>query len=109
MTDSMQNAINETNRRRKIQQEYNEKHGITPTTIKKAVRDLIRISKDVPQVKDELDKDMESMSEKELNKLISEYNKKMHKAAADLNFEEAAQLRDLIIDLKKHLLEVTGE
>lgn len=108
MTDSMQNAINETNRRRKIQQEYNEKHGITPTTIKKAVRDLIRISKDVPQVKGELDKDMESMSEKELNKLISEYNKKMHKAAADLNFEEAAQLRDLIIDLKKHLLEVTG-
>ena len=108
MTDSMQNAINETNRRRKIQQEYNEKHGITPTTIKKAVRDLIRISKDVPQVKEELDKDMESMSEKELNKLISEYNKKMHKAAADLNFEEAAQLRDLIIDLKKHLLEVTG-
>ena len=108
MTDSMQNAINETNRRRKIQQEYNEKHGITPTTIKKAVRNLIRISKDVPQVKEELDKDMESMSEKELNKLISEYNKKMHKAAADLNFEEAAQLRDLIIDLKKHLLEVTG-
>lgn len=108
MTDSMQNAINETNRRRKIQQEYNEKHGITPTTIKKAVRDLIRISKDVPQVKEELDKDIESMSEKELNKLISEYNKKMHKAAADLNFEEAAQLRDLIIDLKKHLLEVTG-
>ena len=108
MTDSMQNAINETNRRRKIQQEYNEKHGITPTTIKKSVRDLIRISKDVPQVKEELDKDMESMSEKELNKLISEYNKKMHKAAADLNFEEAAQLRDLIIDLKKHLLEVTG-
>ena len=108
MTDSMQNAINETNRRRKIQQEYNEKHGITPTTIKKAVRDLIRISKDVPQVKEELDKDMESMSEKELNKLISEDNKKMHKAAADLNFEEAAQLRDLIIDLKKHLLEVTG-
>ena len=108
MTDSMQNAINETNRRRKIQQEYNEKHGITPTTIKKAVRDLIRISKDVPQVKEELDKDMESMSEKELNTLISEYNKKMHKAAADLNFEEAAQLRDLIIDLKKHLLEVTG-
>ena len=108
MTDSMQNAINETNRRRKIQQEYNEKHGITPTTIKKAVRDLIRISKDVPQVKEELDKDMESMSEKELNKLISEYNKKMHKAAANLNFEEAAQLRDLIIDLKKHLLEVTG-
>ena len=108
MTDSMQNAINETNRRRKIQQEYNEKHGITPTTIKKAVRDLIRISKDVPQVKEELDKDMESMCEKELNKLISEYNKKMHKAAADLNFEEAAQLRDLIIDLKKHLLEVTG-
>ncbi len=108
MTDSMQNAINETNRRRKIQQEYNEKHGITPTTIKKAVRDLIRISKDVPQVKEELDKDMESMSEKELNKLISEYSKKMHKAAADLNFEEAAQLRDLIIDLKKHLLEVTG-
>lgn len=108
MTDSMQNAIYETNRRRKIQQEYNEKHGITPTTIKKAVRDLIRISKDVPQVKEELDKDMESMSEKELNKLISEYNKKMHKAAADLNFEEAAQLRDLIIDLKKHLLEVTG-
>ena len=108
ITDSMKNAIDETNRRRKLQQEYNEEHGITPQTIKKAVRDLIRISKDVPQVKEELEKDIESMSEKELNKLISEYSKKMHKAAADLNFEVAAELRDLIVDLKKQLLEITG-
>ena len=108
ITDSMKNAIDETNRRRKLQQKYNEEHGITPQTIKKAVRDLIRISKDVPQVKEELEKDIESMSEKELNKLISEYSKKMHKAAADLNFEVAAELRDLIVDLKKQLLEITG-
>ena len=108
ITDSMRRAIDETERRRKIQQEYNEKHGITPQTIKKAVRDLIRISKDVPQVKEELEKDIESMSEKEIKKLIAEYSKKMHKAAADLNFEAAAELRDLIVDLKKQLLEISG-
>ena len=108
ITDSMRRAIDETDRRRKIQQEYNEKHGITPQTIKKAVRDLIRISKDVPQVKEELEKDIESMSEKEIKKLIAEYSKKMHKAAADLNFEAAAELRDLIVDLKKQLLEISG-
>jgi len=108
MTDSMKKAIDETNRRRKIQQQYNEEHGITPQTIKKAVRDLIRISKDVAPVKEELEKDIESMSEKELNKLITNYSKKMHKAAAELNFELAAELRDTITELKKQLLDITG-
>ena len=108
ITDSMRKAIDETNRRREIQQKYNEEHGITPQTIKKAVRDLIRISKDVSSVKEELEKDVESMSEKEINKLITEYSKKMHKAAAELNFEAAAELRDMITDLKKQLLEISG-
>lgn len=106
MTDSMNKAISETNRRRKIQQQYNEEHGITPKTIVKAVRDLIRISKDVPQLKEELDKDTESMSVDEIKKLITGYNKRMHKAAAELNFEAAAELRDAINDLKKQLLDI---
>ena len=102
ITDSMKNAINETNRRRAIQEEYNEVHGITPTTIKKAVRDLISISHAVEDRKPEEFKDPESMSEKELAKLISETNKKMHKAAAELNFEAAALYRDQLIELKKY-------
>lgn len=101
MTDSMRNAINETNRRRRIQQEYNEAHNITPTTIKKAVRELIAISKAANEGGIKLDKDIESMSKKELEKLIGELNKKMHRAAADLNFEEAAQIRDRITEIRK--------
>ena len=101
ITDSMRNAISETNRRRKIQKEYNEAHGITPTTIKKAVRDLIAISKAVNSSKGELEKDIESMNNKELEKLIAELNKKMYRAAADLNFEEAAYLRDEITKIRK--------
>lgn len=101
MTDSMRNAINETNRRRRIQQEYNEANGITPTTIKKAVRELIAISKAANEGGIKLEKDIESMSNKELEKLIGELNKKMHRAAADLNFEEAAQIRDKITEIRK--------
>lgn len=101
MTDSMKNAINETNRRRMIQQQYNEEHGITPTTIKKAVRDLIAISKAANSGGVKLEKDIESMSDKELEKLIKELNKKMHRAAAELNFEEAAQIRDQITMIRK--------
>ena len=101
MTDSMKNAINETNRRRMIQQQYNEEHGITPTTIKKAVRDLIAISKTANSGGMKLEKDIESMSDKELEKLIKELNKKMHRAAAELNFEEAAQIRDQITMIRK--------
>ena len=101
MTDSMRNAISETNRRRAIQQEYNEKHGITPTTIKKAVRELIAISKAANEGGVKLEKDIESMDERELEKLIKELNKKMHRAAADLNFEEAAAIRDRITEIRK--------
>ena len=101
MTDSMKNAINETNRRRAIQQKYNEEHGITPTTIKKAVRDLIAISKAANEGGVKLEKDIESMSDKELEKLIKELNKKMHRAAAELNFEEAAAIRDQITMIRK--------
>ena len=103
MTDSMRNAITETERRRKIQAAYNEEHGITPTTIKKAVRDLISISKAADSVEKVIDKDIESMSRDELEKLIKTVNKNMHKAAAELNFEEAVVLRDRLIELKKML------
>ncbi len=103
MTDSMKNAIHETERRRAIQMKYNEEHGITPQTIQKAVRDLISISKKVAAEELRLEKDPESMSEKELKKLISEIEKKMKKAAAELNFEAAAELRDKLIELKKIL------
>lgn len=106
ITDSMRIAIDETQRRRKIQQEYNEAHGITPTTIKKAVRDLIAISKAAIESNSEFEKEPESMSEKELNKLIKELTKKMHQAAAELNFEEAANLRDRMVEVKKILLEM---
>ncbi|MBO5094253.1 MAG: excinuclease ABC subunit UvrB [Lachnospiraceae bacterium] len=106
MTDSMRAAIDETNRRREIQKKYNEEHGITPQTIKKAVRDLISISKEVAKEEIALEKDPESMDREELEKLISDLQKKMKKAAAELDFETAAVLRDQLIDLKKHLLEL---
>ena len=101
MTDSMKNAISETNRRRAIQQQYNEEHGITPTTIKKAVRELIAISKAANTSGAKLEKDVESMSDKELEKLIKELTKKMHRAATELNFEEAAAIRDQITNIRK--------
>ena len=104
-TDSMRRAIEETERRRNIQQAYNEAHGITPTTIKKAVRDLIRISKKVEVESLDMEKDPESMSKKELETTIRMLTKKMHTAAAELNFEAAAKLRDQIIELKQHLLD----
>ncbi len=106
MTDSMRAAIEETERRRKIQQSYNEAHGITPTTIRKAVRDLISISKAADAIDKNLNKDLESMDKKEIEKLIREVTKKMHQAAAELNFELAAQLRDEMVELKKHLAEI---
>lgn len=102
ITDSMNKAISETNRRREIQNRYNEDHGITPTTIKKAVRDLIRISKKA-EVSYKLEKDPESMSKQEIEAIIKTLNKKMHTAAAELNFELAAELRDQLIELKKQL------
>lgn len=106
VTDSMQAAIEETKRRRQVQMEYNEKHGITPKTIHKSVRDLISISKKVSSEEMKLEKDPESMSEKELQAAIKDINKKMKKAAAELNFEVAAELRDQLIEFKKKLLEI---
>ena len=107
MTDSMRHAIDETNRRRGIQEQYNKQHGITPKTIQKAVRDLISISKRVDgQVTDDIQKDMESMGYQELNKLMKEITKKMHAAAAELDFERAATLRDQMMELKTHLQEL---
>lgn len=103
MTDSMRNAIEETSRRRELQQAYNEAHGITPKTIQKAVRDLISISKEVAKTENMLEKDPESMSREELEKLIGQVQKQMKAAAADLNFEMAAELRDKMIELKKSL------
>lgn len=108
ITDSMRVTIDETNRRRKIQQQYNEEHGITPQTIKKAVRDLISISKEIAKEEKHFEKDPESMDENELKKLIATTEKQMRKAAADLNFEMAAELRDKMTDLKKMLNEMTG-
>lgn len=106
MTDSMKAAIEETKRRRQVQMEYNEKHGITPKTIHKSVRDLISISKKVSSEEMKLEKDPESMSEKELQAAIKDINKKMKKATAELNFEVAAELRDQLIEFKKKLLEI---
>ena len=103
MTDSMRKAIDETERRRAIQEAYNKEHGITPTTIKKAVRDLIAVSKAVAETEMKLEKDLESMNRKELTKLIAKVEKQMRAAAADLNFEQAAELRDKMIELKKNL------
>ena len=107
ITDSMRVAIDETERRRKIQQEYNEEHGITPTTIQKSVRDLIAISKKVAAEEMEFTKDPESMSRKELEKLIADIQKKMQKAATELNFEAAAEYRDKMISLKNMLRDLS--
>ena len=106
ITDSMRRAIDETLRRRELQEAYNKEHGITPKTIKKAVRDLISISKEVAKTQKRLEKDMESMSRKELEELIGKVQKQMKAAAADLNFEMAAELRDQMIELKKNLEEL---
>ena len=106
ITDSMRKAIQETERRRNIQEAYNKEHGITPTTIKKAVRDLITVSRAVAETEDKLKKDPESMTRKELTKLIGQVEKQMRAAAADLNFEQAAELRDKMIELKKNLDEM---
>lgn len=106
MTDSMKKAIQETERRRSIQEAYNKEHGITPTTIKKAVRDLITVSKAVAETEVKLKKDPESMSRKELMKLIAQVEKQMRAAAADLNFEQAAELRDKMLELKRNLQEL---
>ena len=106
ITDSMAYAINETNRRRAIQDKYNQEHGITPQTIQKKVRDLIRITKKVEAEQTVEDvKDLESMSKKELEAYGKELTKKMNKAAAELNFEQAAQLRDKLLEVRKQLLE----
>ncbi len=101
MTDSMKKSIDETRRRRRIQQKYNEEHGITPQTIKKAVRDLIAVTKAVAREEVRFEKDPESMSAEELEKLIGQVQKKMKRAATELDFENAAMLRDQLIDLKK--------
>ena len=103
ITDSMRVALDETNRRRELQMRYNEEHGITPQTIRKSVRDLIAISKVIAKEELRFEKDPESMSRKELEKLIADIQKKMQKAAADLNFEAAAELRDKMIELKEKL------
>ena len=108
MTDSMKRAIDETNRRRELQQKYNEEHGITPQTIKKAVRDLISISKAAEASDEDFRKDPESMDAKELGKLAKELEKKMRQAAAELNFEEAAKLRDRMKEVKIMLLDLEG-
>ena len=106
ITDSMRAALDETQRRREVQMAYNEEHGITPKTIQKAVRDLISVSRKVAASELQMEKDPESMWEKELEKLIKELEKQMKKAAADLNFEAAAELRDKLIELKKTLQEI---
>ena len=100
VTDSMEAAISETNRRREIQDQYNKEHGITPQTIQKDVRDLIRISDDQEGAVDEYEKDIESMTKKELKEIIERLTKKMNQAAAELNFEEAAKLRDELKEFK---------
>ena len=105
MTDSMRQAIGETERRRKVQIAYNEEHGITPKTIQKSVRDLISISKKVAAEERKMEKDPESMSKKELEKLSKDLEKQMKKAAAELNFEAAAMLRDQMIEIKKLMAE----
>jgi excinuclease ABC, B subunit len=101
ITDSMDKALTETNRRREIQQKYNNEHGITPTTIKKAVRDLISISKEVDRKISDVEKDPESMDYKELKKLIEKVKKKMERAAAELDFETAIEMRDKLVELRK--------
>jgi len=103
MTGSMRRAISETERRRSIQERYNEEHGITPQSIKKAVRDIITINVEAEKARDKLEKDPESMSDKELKKLIEKVEKNMRKAAAELDFETAAELRDQMKELKSYL------
>ena len=103
ITESMDKAISETNRRRRIQDEYNKAHHITPTSVKKAVRELISISKKVEEPTGKLEKDMESMSVQELKSLSDKLTNKMHAAAAELKFELAAELRDKLIELKKYM------
>jgi excinuclease ABC subunit B len=109
VTDSMKRAIEETERRRKLQQEYNEAHGITPQTIQKSVRDLIAVSKKIAADEIQMEKDPESMSKKELEKMIADIQKKMQKAAAELNFEAAAEYRDHMIKLKNALRDLEAE
>ena len=106
MTDSMKRAIGETERRRMLQQTYNEEHGITPQTIKKAVRDLIAVSKSIAETEEKFAKDPESMTKKELADVIKKVEKQMRAAAADLNFEQAVELRDKLIELKKIFEEI---
>ena len=108
ITGSMKAAMDETARRRAIQQAYNEEHGITPTTIKKAVRDLISITKEAEKTSMKLEKEPESMNAEEIRKLIEKVEKQMRRAAADLDFETAANLRDQMLELKKHLDDATG-
>lgn len=103
MTDSMKNAIDETNRRRALQMKYNEEHGITPETIKKDVRDLISISKQVDKKINDIEKDPESMDRKEIEELIQKVQKRMNQAAADLDFETAIEMRDRLTTLKTEL------
>ena len=103
VTDSMRAALEETERRRSLQEAYNKEHGITPKTIEKSVHDLIAVSKKVAKEEYEFKKDPESMSRKELEKVIADVQKKMQHAAADLNFEAAAELRDKMIELKSML------
>lgn len=109
ITDSMRAAIDETNRRREIQKKYNEEHGITPQTIKKAVRDLIAISKAAEESEEDFKKEPESMDARELDKLAKELSKKMRQAAAELNFEEAARLRDRMKEVRQMLFELESE
>ena len=106
MTDSMKVAIEETKRRRRIQMQYNEEHGITPQSIHKSVRDLISISKKVAAEELRMEKDPESMNKEELEKLIKDITKQMKKAAAELNFEAAAELRDKMTELKIQLNDI---
>jgi excinuclease ABC subunit B len=103
ITDSMRVAIDETKRRRAIQNQYNEEHGITPQTIQKAVQDVIAISKKVAKAADDLMRDPEDMDVAELEKLATDLKKKMDTAAADLNFEVAAEYRDQLIEIKNML------
>ncbi len=106
VTESMKEAIDETMRRRSMQEQYNKEHGITPQTIQKGVRDLISISKEVAKEEKQMEKDPESMDREELTKLIADVEKKMRKAASELDFETAAELRDKMVMLKKHLQEI---
>ena len=109
ITDSMRRAIDETERRRQIQEQYNTEHNITPKTIQKSVRDLIRISKEIAAEELRMEKEPESMSRAELEKLIKKIEKQMRAAAAELNFEAAAELRDKMTELKQMLQEMIDE